>query len=272
MQKLKKLGVSTLAAAGATALVLSMSTPALAAENPTFGGLTVSNPGTATVPSSAKGSTKKISVKFNGPLPPADKTYQISYGMYEADFYGPKITLSKKNKKLSSKYVSLPYLSASSSASPTANNALEVKLSRYTTPGKYKITVPVTQHDRRVTPTKVTTLNSTKYLTVRANKKVSQSLTGLSGSGTLGKTWKVSMVAPAYQAGAKVTLYVKAKGKKKYKKVGATKTLKSSNSTYSKTSKLKLPGKYTKKGTKVYVKVKAVAYSGAYKSKPQKIK
>ncbi|MBO1901627.1 hypothetical protein J4H92_06635 [Leucobacter weissii] len=260
-----------LTAAAVLALTLGAVTPATAAVKPTFGNVSASNPGSVTVPSgSAK--TKRITVKFDGPAAPSSNPSQITYGIYGADFYGPKIKLVKKNKGVKSRYVYTPSVSAdTTSPTPAAGGTVSTRIWSHHTPGRYKVTIPVTQHDRRVSPTKNTTRSTTKYLTIKANTKVSRKSTSISGSGRTGKTWRVTVNAPNYQAGAKVTLYAKKKGAKKYKRVASGK-LKSTSSSYSKTSKLKLPGKYTKKGSRAYVKVGSVTYAAGYKSSPQKVR
>src|SRR6218665_2476296 len=249
MHATKKMGLGSIAAAGAVALVMGMGAPAMAA--PAYTAPVITGPATVTLPS--KSSTKvNLSATFQG----AAASTNLRYYWYDASYASPTVTLLDRNKKVKSSNVNaVKYAYTndySSTAVPGTAKGINFSISPYTAPGKYRLNLPVTQ--KGYNPSSTQTLFGYKQITIKANSSYSKANTGLSGSGRVGKTWKVSMLAPAYQAGAKVTLYTKAKGQKKFKKVGAAKVLKNYNSTYSRTGKLKLSGKYTKKGSKVYVK------------------
>lgn len=262
MQQLKKFGLSGLAAIGAIALALSLGgSPALAAvKGSSLSKVSVSKPSATKPPTGSKAKNKGLTVKFDGPAT-SSSDYYIDY---------PKIAVAKKNKGVKSKHVYKPYFSIPfTPQNPAKSSKVTAKIDKYTTPGKYKIRIPVTEYNWNTGA--INTKSGVTYLTVKANTKTSKQLTSFSGSGRAKKTFTVRVNAPDYQSGAKVTVYHKAPGKKKWKKVKTGK-LKASN--YSSKATLKISKKHNiaGKGGKVYVKVGGVSYAGGYKTKSAKVK
>lgn len=258
MQKLKKIGASSVAAAGAAALVLGLSSaPAMAAVTPSFGNVSATIASSTSVPS---GSTttryKDITLKFDGPAASTSNRYYNTF----ADYYGPKVASYKLNAGVKSTYLNKPSIEGvSGQLNPAASSTPRLRVSQYTTPGKYKLNVPVTQRNGST----VVTQSGIAYITVNASTSISKQLTYASGSGRVGSTWSIKVAAPDYQSGAKTAIYAKLKGQKSYHKATTATTLKASTSGKSRAT-LKLPGKYTKKGTKFYVKVTSVSYAPGY--------
>lgn len=220
----------------------------------TFGNVKLTGP-TKTTLEKSKTKTVKFSLKFDGPTA-AGHSYYIS---------NVTVKMVGKNKKLSSKYVwTPPYASSNTSyPTPTSGATITLPIQNYKTPGKYRVSVSLTH---RVNNVNVTTVPLKRDITINANKSYSKSYTSFWGSARSGKTFKGEITAPAYQAGAKATVYYKAKGKKKYKKV-KTVTLKAKNGTYAK-AKVKISKKHKMhRGGTVYIKVKKASYAPAYKSK-----
>lgn len=264
MIRMKRLGLGGIAAVGVTALVLGFSTaPATAAVKATFGNVVAAEPGSVRVPSGSTAATKSIAVAFDGPAATADNKYYMEF----SDYGDPKIELS--HSRVSALRVDRPYLSGSYDAlNPATLSAASLRVYSSTTPGRYKLTIPITR--RNYIANTVTQATVVKYVTIKANTRVSKSGTDASGSGRTGRTWKIRVTAPEYQRGAKVAIYAKVKGSKKYRK--ASKTLRLKQSSYKSKATLKVPGKYTKKGTRFYIKVGGVSYSSGYKATGYRIR
>lgn len=260
MQKMKRVGLGGLAAAGAAALVLGLtSAPAMAAVKPTFGNVTATMSSSTNVPSGSTAREKSITIKFDGPFDSANP-YNIRYYNTFADYYGPKANIYKRNAGVTGKYVSKPYISGVSAAmNPASSAKATMRIYSTTTPGKYKVYVPVTQRKGSAAVTKT----AIKYINVNASPTVSKSLTRAPGYGKVGHTWKIKVTAPNYQSGAKAVLYAKKKGQSSYHKASSTHTLKRTHNSKSYTY-LYLKGSYAKKGTKYFVKVGKVTYAPAY--------
>lgn len=240
--------------------------PGTRAVSSQFGNLKLTGPGKATLPRKSDKNVK-LKLTFNGP---AVRTSSPAINYYVKN---PVVKMVGKNKKLKKSRVwSPPYLyRASTYADPS--KALAMRLSVYsniTTPGKYKMAVPVEYY--RSSPYTVTKKTVTKHITLRANTKYSKARTGFSGYAAAHKKFPVRIEAPGYQAGAKATVYFKANGSKKYKKVAVTR-LKSKDKSYSRAN-TSIPAKYNAagKGGRVYIKVGKVAYAGSYKSSVAKIR
>lgn len=233
----------------------------------TFSSVSVASGGSMTAPtSSSKPKKKNVKVTFNAP---AANSYRYYY-MTDANYAGPKIKSAKRNKGIKTSYLSKPYVDGPlTQISPAHATKATISAYKYTSPGKYKVTVPVVQ--RSYYPTNTVVKSDSTYVTVKANTKTSKALTGLSGSARAGKTFPLTVKAPNYQAGAKVTVYYKAPGKKKYKKVSTGK-LKAKNASYSK-AKINISKKYNLggKGGRVKVKVGGVTYAGGYTSASAKL-
>ncbi|CAG7617338.1 hypothetical protein ACFPZL_11870 [Leucobacter soli] len=268
MQKLKRFGLGSLAAAGSAALVLGLtSAPAMAAGSFDTTKPQVKISSKITLP---KTSSKKVKFTTTITGPAGTHTYRFS----DASFAGPKTKLISRNKKIKKSYVEDTFSvypdDYSSTLAPGTYGFTGNIYSNITTPGKYRVYVPVTQRAAG-TYTDLKTQTGTKDVILRANTGYSKSQTTAPSSGYLGRTWNVKVQAPYYQVGAKVSIYAKLKGKKKYKKVSSWKTLKSGNQFRSKAT-VKLSKKYTKKGTRYYVKVKSAPYASGYNGPVYKIK
>jgi len=258
---MKKFGLGSAAAAGAVALVLGLSTsPAMAAGTFDTTPPTISGTSNAYLPYSTSSKKIDFTVTLTGPGAP----YSYAWGESKA-------TMIERNKKIKSSYVQRTFnVSPVSFSAPTpgANYAFTGTVYSYiTTPGKYRISVPVLQKNGS---TVVSTRTATKNINIKASPTASKSRTSVYASGVVGRTWNAPVTAPYYQAGAKVAIYAKLKGQSSYHKATASKTLANSNSSSSKAT-LKIPGKYTKKGTRFYVKVSSAPYAPGYKRTGYKI-
>lgn len=150
-------------------------------------------------------------------------------------------------------------------------NTFKLNVTKYTTPGVYEVSIPVTQYwkDREVTPTQYR--ETVKYakarFTIKASTKNSRASTNVSSSSwRIGKTAKFTAYTPEYQKGAKVTLYYKKKGAKKYTKLTSS-TVKVKNGLAKATLKTK---KLTRAGH-IYFKVSGVKYAPGYKTTVSKV-
>lgn len=257
-----------------TALIASLglgASTANAAVSGTFGDVTTSNPGQITTPTTSTAKTKSITVSFNGPAVNTNRTYV----MFDSAYDGPSVSIAKRNGGVSSAYVNKPYLDGPyTTLNPATTSVATFSAYKYTTPGQYKLTIPVSKRDyNTVTGTYTwTTLKTTKNITVNANPKTSKAETSAYGSGRAGKTFKASVTAPNYQAGAKVTAYYKAKGTSKWKKVKTTK-LKKTNG-YSSKANLNISKKHNVggRGGKIYFKIGKVTFAGSYQTAAYNLK
>ena len=186
----------------------------------------------------------------------------VSYAARDANYDGPSI----KAVKTLVKNPYLPTLDSPTSLRSGANK-FTVEMSEYVTPGVYEIRVPVRQSVSRSSTT--TYKVATKRFTIKANTTSSVAQTRVRNYGwRIGKTATFYVSAPAHQKGAKITLYYKKQGAKKYSKVVTKKLVVKKNSS-SATTELKTK-KLTKTGH-IYFKVTGVKYAPAYKLKPIKI-
>lgn len=256
MKITKKFGVSSLAAVGAAALVLGLtSAPAMAAVTPEFGNAKL------TASSSTTSGTKYVPLRltFDGPAPSNNIDYTVS-GSARIISYNTKIR-SSYLKKVQGVYPT--------SGAPTPEAPKQLNWGIYdlsTSPGKWRVSTTVTQNTWNGSTWVKKQNVAHKDITIHANRSNSKRNTSLSGSARAGRTFPLTVNAPYYQVGAKVNVYFKAKGKKKYKKV-ASGTLKSSNA-YTSKAKIKISKKYDVAGNggRLYVKVGARPYAGAYQS------
>jgi len=263
MRVTKKVGFGSLAAVSAAALVLGLSSaPAMAAVKPTYEGVTLSSPGTIKTPSGYTATNKTVIVTINGPAISSNNHY---YGYLQNP--GPSVTPLKWNSRVKTQYVSKPSYSSSSTLDPALNNAGSLRVSSYTTPGRYRLAVPVTRSQSGTVTVKTGTVDFTVTATGATSK--ARSYWPSSVFGRIGKTAKLRASFPDYLAGAKLRTYVKLKGKKKYKKVSTT-TVRASGSLAKAT--IKIPGRYFKKGAKFYTKVGSVPYASGYKGPTYRLK
>ena len=161
----------------------------------------------------------------------------------------------------------------SSTVAPNTNLTYTIRVSYYTTPGVYRVSVPITQKASDYSTSPTTTTTTTKWanatFTVTSNTKYSKSETYGGMTGKLRGKFTGTIYGPDYQKGAKFTVYYKAAGKKKFKKV-ATGKLSTYTGYSSKGSFTVKKGKITKKG-KWYVKVGGVKYAAGYSSATGKV-
>lgn len=136
-----------------------------------------------------------------------------------------------------------------------AASTVSVAMSAYTTPGRYRLTI-------RLKKTGAVSSSAYRDFDVIANSAVTESQDYFNMYGVFSKRsrWQVQYTGPTYVRGAKLSIYYKAKGKKKYTKIGS-KTL---NSVGDASFKLK-KGKVRKTG-KLYYKLSAVSWAPAMKS------
>ena len=257
MQKLKRFGVGGIAAAGATALVLGLSSaPAMAVGTFDTNPPTISAPTSTYLPASTSSSGKDVPFKvtFSGPGAP----YTYAWG-------DAKTSMVARNTKIKSSYVQKTFRLYPVTYNPSTPGTCSFtgKIYGYiTTPGKYRMSVPVIQKNGG---TAVATHSAKKDIVVRSSPTFSKARTSVMASGIAGRTWNVPVTAPYYQVGAKAAIYAKLKGQKSYHKVTTARTLANYTSGSSKTT-LKLSGTYTKTGTRLYVKVTSAPYAPGYQT------
>lgn len=261
--------IATVALAGSSALVVAapasaadpvIPTTPLTFEQPTITGL----PAKIALPS---GSTRKtVSFTVNVPGTPSDGSYtDVNLDGHEVWYQqSPSATvtvISSRVKPTSTPWVNRP---TPITAGPLA---FSLDISRYNTPGLYEVAIPIKQLAYVNRQFVDSTLVATARFALYANTKASLADTSVfAPSWRNGETAKITFRAPAYQKGAKVTLYVKKKGKKKYVKLTSAKLKASSYQ-----SQAKLKGKNLRTGDKIYFKVATVKYAKGYKTKATKI-
>lgn len=258
MRRSKSLGLGGVAAAGVAALVLGLGTPALATVKPSFGNLSVTGPASAALPKYYNGKVN-LTVRFDGPVGSG-----ISYAVSQKN-----TRLISRNGKISAGYLrSAPsvYGSGGSNAvSPSTAKVFYIEpyggaVAASTTPGKYRATITVAKSQGG---TKAS-LTAVKDVSLNANVAYSKEQTSRSGTPRPGRAFVATVKAPYYQVGAKVTAYVKLKGKKTYAKTTSG-YLKQGTRNRSK-AMVKIPAKYIRSGAKYYFKVAAAPYAGGYRS------
>ena len=250
--------------AAALALGLSVASPA----NAYLGTPTADFPSSTSTPSKYSSRTVAGSVKFAGTA--GNSNYR--YYLFNSDYSMPRPKSVKRNKGVKAANVSKPYLnSASGALTPNVKNSISLEVYKYTTPGKYRLSVPVTERVFTGAGYAVQTkTDKTEYFTVKGNATTSKSLTSYSGYSNSNRTFSMSVNAPDYQSGAKVTVYYKAKGASSYKRVHVSK-LKASS--YSSKASFKIKSKFNlRPGGRVFVKVGAVTYAPGFKTATAKIK
>lgn len=261
---------ATLALTAGSALVATA--PAQAVAVPEHEVSITKNSSKVTTSTTTGGKSWTVTATFTGPASDDGLTdvNGDGVGIYYYVQY-PQIDLVKSRVASPSK-PRVASASTGSSLKPGDTISITLQTTKYTSPGVYTIKVPVKQYSRLQDGTQWVYAESEKFATatfeIHANKKVSVAETGFSApSWKTGATAKFTFRAPAYQRGAKVTLYVKKKGTKKYVKLASAK-LKEDG--YNSSTKIK--GKKLRAGDKIYFKVAKATYSPAYKTKVVKIK
>lgn len=260
MRATKKIGLGSLGAISAAALVLGLtSSPAMAAVSPTFGGVVLSGPSSTTAGTKAV----PLTLQFNGPAPTSNIYYKVD-GSARIIGY---------NSKIRSSYLKNVQGVYADSGAPTPAAAKGVKWNVYdlsTSPGKWRVSTAVTKRQWNGSTYVNTVASGYKDISINASKSYSKRNTSLSGYGRANRAFPLTVRAPYYQVGAKVRVYYKAKGKKKYKKV-ATGTLKSGDAYFSKT-KIKIRASKLARSGRLYVKIGSRPYAPAYNSAVGKLR
>lgn len=198
----------------------------------------------------------KFQVSFTGTA----VSNTVSYSPYDQQYHSPSFTVV--SSKVKSPYKPTIVTPSAASMKPNTKITYQLRLNPLHSPGKYTIKIPVTKRVYANSKFTYSTLWATRTVVINANTGYSKANTTLSGSGKFSKSsrWSVTVRAKEYQAGAKVGLYYKAKGAKKYTKIGATKL----DSKGRKTFKLG-KGKIRKAG-QIYAAIGKVTYAASYKT------
>lgn len=264
--------LATLALAASGALVATAPAHAAAA---TFTGVSISGLKSkyVTSTSSIPGRSYSFAVNVSGTADDDGYTDVNGDGVgawYQS--YDPKLVKGAHVVKVKARVsqVSLPRIEAPSNVS-TGKNTFKLVVNRYTTPGVYELRIPIVQRSYD-TATRIytdTVHYAKKRVTINASTKVSLEESTFRNYGwTVGKTATFYVTAPAYQHGAKVTLYYKKKGAKKYSKI-TSKTLKAKKGSYS--AKAELNTKKLTKAGHLYFRVSGVTYAPGYKTPKAKV-
>lgn len=187
-----------------------------------------------------------FTVTFTGPATSSTVSYRDS----AADYSGASVTT------LGSRVASpsAPYISTSpSTLTPDTPATFGLTVSPYTTPGRYRITVPITLRTYVGSTHTDSTQTASVDFDYMANPEVTQSSSfsswDLRGKYSKKSKWTAYYSGPSYVSGSHFQIYYKANGKKTYKKV-ADKWVNASGDVPS--FKLK-KGAITKKGMVYYV-------------------
>ncbi|MGC4154065.1 MAG: hypothetical protein QM628_13450 [Propionicimonas sp.] len=145
---------------------------------------------------------------------------------------------------------------------PKKAGTYRVRVAAQTSAGKYRVKVPICV--RNLATGKQTTKLASYDFTVRVSAATAvddivNGTTTLDGYGK-GKKWNWAVTGPDYLQGVKVTAYVQAPGKSKWKKVTSAKLNKHGDKKF-KSKKVRVAI-----GSQVYFKFSASAYGPAFKS------
>ena len=225
-----------------------------------FGDPTVTGTASATAP--VRGvSSRMLALSFTGTT--HDENPSVSYTLSDGQERVPLPVLLMKNPGMTGAAVRPPVLEPGTAPVQPGVRGVAVALASGTTPGRYRVDVPVTRwlYDPLANTSTPTTKVAGHVLTVSANPAVSKAKTSLKrGART------VAVSAPAYQSGATVILYDRTRGHG-YQKVGTAK-LKASGS-MSKAS-IRISKKHNRVGAhRFYVRIGAVPFSPKYQSAVQ---
>lgn len=272
----RRIGLIAATAVLSAAGLIAPSAPAQAATPPTpLGTVTVSGlPAEIAVPFDGTWSASTVvplTVSFSGE--PTDKSdanqdgWTVAYGAFDGEYYSAKVETVDAHTQ--SPY--RPTIESPAAVDANTPATYNLKVEADTTPGRYRITIPITQgiggKANNYSTTRTTQAASLEF-NVIANTQAVYAQTGYSMRGKFSKKskWTGSANLPDYMVGATVKVYYKAKGKKKYSVV-ATGKLNASGDTALKTKK----GAIRKKGD-AYLSVGAVAYVPAFATKAVKVK
>jgi hypothetical protein len=219
----RRIALAAASVLAAGSLAFAPASPAQAAV--TFGNLKISGfPTKLTVP--LANTAVRFSVSFTGPA----TTSELVYRPVNTSSAGTQTTAAATVVSTNhARTLDLPSVTSPASVAPGSQLAYVLNLGPYKTPGRYRLTVPIEQ----LTWNKVTRswsrvdLSASVLFDVRANPVLTSAPTWsvLSGSGTFSKKarWSWTFNGPDYERGAKVKVYFKAKGSKKYVTVASGK-------------------------------------------------
>lgn len=254
MKKSNQLGVASVAAIATLALCLGPVAPAQAAEAD-LGTPKISGLKTIKLPKSS--GKAKFTVRFSGGT---SKSYAYTARTETEEIH----SIQRIN-------VLRTFATPPKTLKAGAKNTFTIDTNQRNSPGKYRMTVTVFQSiDGRA----VAHANTSQTYTVRANTTVSKRNSSVGGTGKAKKKFTAFVSAPAYQSGGKVTLYFKAAGKKKWKKVGTGKLKHDNYTGTASTAKINVSKKHNVagKGGKLYAKIGAVKYASGYKTPSYKVR
>ncbi len=203
-------------------------------------------------------------------VPTSTTTYQfaltftgdasLDYETYDHSYHSGTVTLID-GVDASPSYLSLH---EPSSVNPGQAATYTLNLDQYTTPGKYRISFPISQWNGG---TYVAEQVPTVDITVLANPAITLADSSYGGYGKYSKKskWRWSYYGPSYVAGASVKVYYKASGKKKYVKVASGRTDSSGDASF-----VGKKGAIRKKGS-IYFLIGGVSYAAGVKSPVMKL-
>lgn len=263
----KKLSMGGIALVAALALGFGTAVPAQAVPLSTP---EVKNPSWAYQSEGTKARAVSAQVTFKGDAP-NDDLYYVPYRM--TDCSGAKMLGYSRNKGVKSNNIFRPYFDMNEyKVVPGKANKATISVYQYTTPGKYKFKVPVTERRYNWTSwayENTTRTSATKYFTVKSTPKNSKNRTSFSGYSQRNGSFRMTVSAPDYQSGSAAVVYYKAKGAKSYKKVAASR-LAAVN--YSSRKTITVPAsKKIRTGGHVKVKIGSVTYAPGYTTSSAKI-
>ncbi|MCA0252857.1 MAG: hypothetical protein LCH76_11335 [Actinobacteria bacterium] len=246
--------VRALALAAASALLTGFAfvVPATTAQAaPSLKVKSVKVKGPKSVNAVTKATDISFTVKFKGPKPSS----KIAYDCAAA----PTVEVLKS---LAATPVAPVVSAVPATVAPKKAGTYKVRVTPETTAGKYRVKVPICVRNVATGKQKVKLATYDFTVRVSAATAVDDIATGttlLDGYGR-GKKWNWAVTGPDYLQGAKVTVYVQAPGKSKWKKVTSTKLNKHGDKKF-KSKKVRVSI-----GSNVYFKFSASAYGPSFKS------
>ena len=243
----------TPSAGGFGLVTYSATRPGAVAPGLELGQPTLARPGgsTVTLPRSSR-----IGILFNLTFTGTAPSASVSYEMETSAGVLPPTVVLDRNALIPARYLKRPMLQGS----PVYPGAVGVQFDAVpgTTPGRYRVVVPVTQLRDGVGQA---TKSGSATLVLKANTAYSKAGTSAKRAARSSGGYAVSVVARGYQAGATVAVYDKRSGQP-YRRVGSA-TLKASGSKAS--AVVAVSKKYvTKGGHRYYVKVGAAKFAPSY--------
>lgn len=211
----RRIALAAASALVAGSLTLAPASPARAAV--AFGNLKIAAIPTRTVP--LANTTVRLSITFTGPAATSDVAYRPWHTSPAGKSVPATVAVVATNH---ARTLDVPTVTSPATIAPGTPLAYSLTLTPYKTPGRYRLTIPIQQLTRNTVTgrwAKVEISASVEF-DVIANKILTSAPTWsvLTGSGTFSKksrwSWKFS--GPDYEAGARIKVYFRAKGAKKY--------------------------------------------------------